>query len=178
MHIAYQELEKRHNSLDSERTAMREAFEQYRDFRSAQKISVNPSIISQQWDEKELATNSSTKEYSHPKPVISISSDQAKFEVSTRTLSNEFQIIVVAGCHFAGDAASAIDANTDLRSAFEKANAIWIASSTTALDLKDFSLWKTDHPRQPLLVAYDNSDWQNVKFDSIPAFYFFKRGPD
>ncbi|WP_133264883.1 hypothetical protein [Xanthomonas oryzae] len=175
MHLAYQELEKRHNVLESEKTAMREAFEQYRDFRSAQKISGKPSIISPQWDEKALATNSSTEEYSHSKPAISISSDQTNFEISTINLSNEFQIIVVAGCHFAGDAASAIDANTELRLAFERANAIWIASGTTALDLKDFSLWKRDHPRQPLLVAYDNSDWQNVKFDSIPAFYFFKR---
>lgn len=176
MSRAYAILSKNGRLTESDKFAMRETLEQYRDFRSAEIISGHRSDVILKTDGLGYVINPAPYRGNSSRPVLSFSSDSKKFEISEKKVSKEFQIIVLGGCHFASDAAARIDADDEISSAFEKANAIWIASSTTPLNVEDFPNWQSDHPRQKLVIAFSNLDWPGVRFDSIPTFHLFRRG--
>ncbi|MBV6810201.1 hypothetical protein KWH19_10400 [Xanthomonas campestris pv. pennamericanum] len=176
MRRAYAILSKNGRQTGSDKLAMRETLEQYRDFRSAEIISGYRSNVILKRDDLGYVINPKPYRGDSSRPVLSFSGDSKKFEISGKKVSKEFQIIVLGGCHFASDAATRIDADDEISSAFEKANAIWIASSTTPLSVEDFSNWQSDHPRQKLVIAFSNLDWPGVRFDSIPAFHLFRKG--
>ncbi|GAE49331.1 hypothetical protein XPU_0863 [Xanthomonas arboricola pv. pruni str. MAFF 311562] len=162
---------------ESDKSAMRETLEQYRDFRSAENSFQGTGVmLFLKRDDLGHVINPAPYRGDSSRPVLSFSSDLKKFEISGAKVSKGFQKIVLGGCHFASDAATRIDADDEISSAFEKANAIWIASSTTPLSVEDFSNWQSDHPRQKLVIAFSNLDWPGVRFDFYSNFHLFRKG--
>ncbi|WP_449429053.1 hypothetical protein [Rhodanobacter umsongensis] len=83
------------------------------------------------------------------------------------------QIVVVAGCHFAADAAHDIHADPVLDRIF-KQHAVWLGSQSEKLD--DVSEWNHEHPDQPMNIAWQNSEWSMLDSWAMPTFYIFQHG--
>lgn len=83
------------------------------------------------------------------------------------------QIVVVAGCHFAADAARDIHADPVLDRIF-KQHAVWLGSQSEKLD--DVSEWNREHPDQPMNIAWQASEWSMLDSWAMPTFYIFQHG--
>ncbi|OOG60034.1 hypothetical protein [Rhodanobacter sp. C03] len=83
------------------------------------------------------------------------------------------QIVVVAGCHFAADAARDIHADPALDRIF-KQHAIWLGSQNEKLG--DVSEWNREHPGQPMNIAWQDSEWSMLDSWAMPTFYIFQHG--
>ncbi|MFA0923568.1 hypothetical protein [Xanthomonas fragariae] len=176
MEVSYLALKARHQLKESDVDAMRTAFESYRDFRRAEALMPNAGKTDLQGINENVVLLEQGRIEKGSRRVIIFDESKGKFAPAFQHINAGLQIIVISGCHFASDAAFSIDSDKEISSAFNKANAIWIASGDTQLISSDFLNWKTDHPRQPLKVAFDNADWPEIEFYSIPRFYFFKAG--
>lgn len=83
------------------------------------------------------------------------------------------RIIVIAGCHFSKDAARAIHADPQLDTLFHE-HAIWLTGANESLT--DVLAWNREFPRQPMNVAWRNSEWHMLDSWLIPTFYVFRGG--
>ncbi|WP_155742333.1 hypothetical protein [Xanthomonas graminis] len=175
MKVSYAVLKKRHQLEEGDIDTMRATFESYREFYNAEELT--PGITNSVLDK--LNESSVIRQQGLNgrdfRKVIAFDENIKKFIYESQPIEHGLQIVVVAGCHFASDAAFSIDADDEIRSAFKKANAIWLASGDTPLKSNDFLKWKEDHPRQSLKVAFDNSEWPEINFYAIPRFYFFRK---
>ncbi|WP_152240231.1 MULTISPECIES: hypothetical protein [Xanthomonas] len=176
MEVSYAVLKKRHELEEGDIDAMRTTFESYREFHKAEDLTpgTTANSVLDKLNESSVILQQGLSGRDFRK-VIAFDENIRKFIYESQPIEHELQIVVVAGCHFASDAASSIDADEEIRKAFEKANAIWLASGDTPLKSNDFLKWQEDHPRQSLKVAFDNSEWPEINFYAIPRFYFFKK---
>lgn len=88
-------------------------------------------------------------------------------------LSTGLRIVVVASCHFSRDAARAIESDTQLQPLFAD-HALWLASEGESFDaVVD---WNREFPRQPIHVAWRNSEWSMLDSWAMPTFYVFQDG--
>jgi hypothetical protein len=83
------------------------------------------------------------------------------------------QIVVVAGCHFAADAARDIHADLALDRVF-KQHSVWLGSQSEKLG--DVSEWNREHPDQPMNIAWQDSEWSMLDSWAMPTFYIFRNG--
>ncbi|GLQ45184.1 hypothetical protein GCM10007862_02350 [Dyella lipolytica] len=91
-------------------------------------------------------------------------------------VNSRYFILVVAQCHVARDAASAILGDETLSGAFKKGNAVWLSSAGEQLDIEKLKEWSESFPSQPIAIAYDNIAWMGVDFSFSPTFYFYRDG--
>lgn len=90
--------------------------------------------------------------------------------------SPEISIIVVSGCHFALDALRSIESNEKIRTAFNKANALWLIPGDRTLDIAGLREIKSNFPSNRTYLVYKNSAWPEIDFSISPNFYFYKDG--
>lgn len=85
------------------------------------------------------------------------------------------QIVVMAGCHLAADAARHIDADATLGPIFRQ-HAVWLGSQMESFD--DVRAWNATHPHQPMHVAWRNNEWSTLDYRRwpMPSFYVFHDG--
>ncbi|CAM5456265.1 hypothetical protein [Rhodanobacter lindaniclasticus] len=88
-------------------------------------------------------------------------------------LSTGLRIVVVASCHFSQAAAHAIEADAQLQPLFAK-HATWLASEGESFDAA--ADWNREFPRQPIHVAWRNSEWLMLDSWAMPTFYVFRDG--
>ncbi|QWT21075.1 hypothetical protein KPL74_03450 [Bacillus sp. NP157] len=108
--------------------------------------------------------------------VFSLGSDGRTLDLHNVSLDHEAQVVVVAQCHFARDAARDIANDPELAEAFAKGHAVWVEDTTAPLSAGELAEWNASFPRQPLAIVYDGAAWQGVDFASSPTFHFFKAG--
>lgn len=85
-------------------------------------------------------------------------------------------IVIVAGCHFARDAAQDIAATPSLRQAFGKARTLWVSPADRQFDPEQLKAWNKEFPDHPMRVAYSHAPWKGVDFSQVPNFYFYRNG--
>jgi hypothetical protein len=83
------------------------------------------------------------------------------------------QIIVIAGCHLAADAARKIEADPKLAEVFRH-HAIWLAPQQESIT--QVREWNSEHAAQPIHIAWRESDWPMIDEWGMPTFYIFQRG--
>lgn len=88
-------------------------------------------------------------------------------------LSAPLNIVVVASCHFSKDAARAIEMDARLRPIFTS-HAIWLAPQNESLNAA--REWNRQFPRQPIHVAWKDSEWSMLDSWAMPTFYIFRHG--
>jgi hypothetical protein len=107
--------------------------------------------------------------------VLAIESDGRALVHRALALNPSAQVIVVAGCHFAMDAAHDIDADADLKRAFSR-NVAWITPSDWNPADADLVRWNRTHPSAPIGVVYRASEWPMIDSWAMPTFYFLREG--
>ena len=148
-------------------------------------------ITSRQFTEAEFLKESSNESSLPAIPSIQISNQFDKYHPAMYSLDTSKtglvlhnatlrkkgpQIIIVAECHFARDAASAIANDPVLNQGFIEGNAIWIEGDQADFSTREIYRWNVMFPNHPLSIAYSNPMWTNIKFTASPAFFFFKDG--
>ena len=85
------------------------------------------------------------------------------------------QVLVMAGCHFSGDAARGIAADPVLGPAF-RAHATWLGMPPGNEDPADVAEWNREHPQAPMLTLYDRADWPMFPHWRMPTFFVMRDG--
>jgi hypothetical protein len=85
------------------------------------------------------------------------------------------QVLVMAGCHFSGDAAREIAADPVLGPAF-RAHATWLGMPPGNEDPADVAEWNRAHPQAPMLTLYDRDEWPMFPQWRMPTFFVMRDG--
>jgi hypothetical protein len=85
------------------------------------------------------------------------------------------QVMVLAGCHFAADAARDIVADPVLGPLF-RAHAHWLSLPPGTEDLQAVRDWNREHPQAPMEMLYDRSEWPMFTRWTMPTFYVVRDG--
>jgi hypothetical protein len=85
------------------------------------------------------------------------------------------QVMVLAGCHFAADAARDIVADPVLGPLF-RAHAHWLSLPPGTEDLQAVRDWNHEHPQAPMEMLYDRSEWPMFTRWTMPTFYVVRDG--
>lgn len=105
--------------------------------------------------------------------ALSLASDGQTMTRQAFDLSTPLRIVVVASCHFSKDAARAIKADPKLRALFVN-HAIWLADQSESIAAaKD---WNQAFPKQPIHIAWRDSEWPKLDSWAMPTFYVFHHG--
>lgn len=112
----------------------------------------------------------------HPGPTL-LQSNQAGTELVRRAFAFDqpAQVIVIAGCHFARDAARDIESDPNLRAAFSR-HVLWLTPQDGDPADPDLIRWNREHPLTAMRSAYRESEWPQIDSWAMPTFYFFKDG--
>ncbi len=105
--------------------------------------------------------------------VLQVSADGRLLSRDTLDLSRGLHIVVVAGCHFAKDAATAISADPALNRLFHD-HGVWLAPASEAIS--DVAQWNRQLPSQPIQIAWRDRDWPQISSWNMPTFYIFREG--
>ena len=105
--------------------------------------------------------------------MLTLSANQKELLHRPFDLHGPVQIVVVAGCHFAADAARDIHADPALDRIFTR-HALWLGSQSENID--DVRQWNRDHPGQSMNIAWRDSEWQMLDSWAMPTFYLFRNG--
>lgn len=108
-----------------------------------------------------------------PNAMLQVSADGRQLSRGTLDLSHGLHIVVVAGCHFAKDAAIAISAEPGLNRLFEQ-HAVWLAPASERIS--DVAEWNRQLPSQPIQIAWRERDWPQISSWNMPTFYVFRDG--
>lgn len=85
------------------------------------------------------------------------------------------QVMVLAGCHFAADAASDIVADPVLGPVF-RAHARWLSLPPGQEDTQALHDWNRAHPQAQMEMLYDRSEWPMFTHWRMPTFYVIRHG--
>ena len=85
------------------------------------------------------------------------------------------QVVVLAGCHFAADAARDIVADPLLAPVFS-AHARWLSLPPGQEDMQALRDWNRAHPQAPMEMLYDRSEWPMFTHWRMPTFYVIRQG--
>jgi hypothetical protein len=85
------------------------------------------------------------------------------------------QIMVLAGCHFAVDAARDIVADPLLGPVF-RAHARWLSLPPGQEDMQALRDWNREHPQAPMAMLYDRTEWPMFTRWTMPTFYVVRGG--
>lgn len=167
------ELDRRNVSIESQYKDMFDAYISARMFDMARVLAKeHPSI-----DFGKTPEFLVDKSYSDGKPSeLVIRSDRPYAILRSVDLNTNYRIVIVAECHVSRDAARAIEANTSLREAFKKGNAVWIQPADRTLNFEFVRQWNAEFPDEQISIAYRNKDWADIDFSRIPNFYIYKNG--
>lgn len=117
------------------------------------------------------------RDFNASKPgLYSLTGEKNGLMLHNVNVNSRYFILVVAQCHVAKDAASAILGDKTLSDAFKKGNAVWLSSAGERLDIDELKEWSESFPTQPITIAYDNIAWMGVDFSFSPTFYFYRDG--
>ncbi len=105
--------------------------------------------------------------------MLLISADGRAMSRSVLDLAHGVHIVVVAGCHFAREAAVAISADPALDQLFRK-HATWLGDESESIDA--VAEWNREFPHQPIQIAWRNRDWPQIRSWAMPTFHVFKDG--
>lgn len=105
--------------------------------------------------------------------TLQVSADGRRLSRGTLDLTHGLHIVVVAGCHFAKDAATAISAEPELNRLFEQ-HAVWLAPASERI--ADVADWNRQLPSQPIQIAWRERDWPQIPSWNMPTFYVFRDG--
>lgn len=105
--------------------------------------------------------------------TLQVSADGRRLSRGTLDLTHGLHIVVVAGCHFAKDAAIAISAEPGLNRLFEH-HAVWLAPASERIS--DVAQWNRELPSQPIQIAWRERDWPQIPSWNMPTFYVFRDG--
>lgn len=105
--------------------------------------------------------------------TLQVSADGQRLSRGTLDLAHGLHIVVVAGCHFAKDAAIAISAEPSLNRLFEQ-HAVWLAPASERIS--DVAEWNRQLPSQPIQIAWRERDWPQIPSWNMPTFYVFRDG--
>lgn len=108
-----------------------------------------------------------------PESVLEISADARRMSLRRIDLDQGLRIVVVAGCHFARDAARAIAADPALAPWFRD-HATWLAAQSEPFAA--VADWNREFPTQPMHIAWRDRDWPRVRSWAMPAFHVFRDG--
>jgi len=112
----------------------------------------------------------------HPGPtVLQLSADGSELERHVVTLDEPIQIIIIAGCHFASDAALDIERDPLLRKAFAQ-HVLWLTPQDGDPADPDLIRWNREHPFTAMRSVYRESEWPQIDSWAMPTFYFFRGG--
>ena len=85
------------------------------------------------------------------------------------------QVLVLAGCHFAADAARDIDAHPVLGPVFRE-HATWLSLPPGQEDPDAVLVWNREHPHARMEMLYDRADWPMFTRWRMPTFYVIRDG--
>jgi hypothetical protein len=105
--------------------------------------------------------------------ALLISPDGTQMNRVAVDIERGLQILVVAGCHFAHDAALAIAADPALDRLFNE-HSTWLAPSGQSLAAA--ADWNREFPQRPILIAWTTADWPQVTSWAMPTFLVFRDG--
>lgn len=105
--------------------------------------------------------------------VLHVSPDGKRMSRTSIDIGRGLQIVVVAGCHFARDAAVAIAADPALNLLFNQ-HSTWLAPSSESLAAA--ADWNRQFPNRPILVAWSDVEWPQVTSWAMPTFLVFRDG--
>ena len=105
--------------------------------------------------------------------MLQVSADGQLLSRDTLDLTRGLHIVVVAGCHFAKDAATAISANPSLNRLFQD-HGVWLAPASEPIS--DVAEWNLQLPSQPIQIAWRERDWPQISSWNMPTFYIFRDG--
>jgi len=105
--------------------------------------------------------------------MLQVSPDRSTLSRNAIDLDKGLHIVVVAGCHFARDAALAVSADPALDSLFHR-HATWLAPSGESFD--GVAEWNRELPTQPINIAWSERDWPEIESWSMPTFHVFRDG--
>lgn len=105
--------------------------------------------------------------------MLQVSADGQLLSRDTLDLTRGLHIVVVAGCHFAKDAATAISADPGLNRLFQ-AHGVWLAPASEPIP--DVAEWNRQLPSQPIQIAWRERDWPQISSWNMPTFYIFRDG--
>jgi hypothetical protein len=103
--------------------------------------------------------------------LLQVSADGRQLSRATLSLDGPLRMVVVAGCHFAKDAATAISADPALDRWFHE-HATWLAPESESIE--EVADWNRQFPRQPIQIAWVRSDWESIASWAMPTFYVFR----
>ncbi len=105
--------------------------------------------------------------------MLQVSADGRKLSRTALDLDEGLHIVVVAGCHFAKDAATAISADPALDRLFRE-HATWLAPDSESI--AQVAEWNRALPTQPIQIAWRERDWPQISSWAMPTFYVFRDG--
>ena len=105
--------------------------------------------------------------------TLLVSADGRRLSRGTLDLTHGLHIVVIAGCHFAKDAAIAISAEPELNRLFEQ-HAVWLAPASERIS--DVAEWNRQLPSQPIQIAWRERDWPQISSWNMPTFYVIRDG--
>jgi hypothetical protein len=105
--------------------------------------------------------------------VLHVGPDGKRMSRASIDIERGLQIVVVAGCHFARDAADAIGTDPALDLLFNEYST-WLAPSSESLAAA--ADWNRQFPNRPILIAWSDSDWPQVTSWAMPTFLVFRDG--
>lgn len=105
--------------------------------------------------------------------ALQVSADGTRMSRVAVDISRGLQIVVVAGCHFARDAAIAIATDPALDQVFRE-HSTWIAPSDEGLAAA--AKWNREFPLRPILIAWSERDWPQITSWAMPTFLLFRDG--
>ncbi|MBK6726070.1 MAG: hypothetical protein IPG63_02230 [Xanthomonadales bacterium] len=108
-----------------------------------------------------------------PESVLEVSADALQMSRRRIDLDQGLRIVVVAGCHFARDAARAIATDPALDRLFRR-HGVWLASQSESFTA--VADWNREFPTQPMHIAWRDRDWPRVRSWAMPAFHVFRDG--
>lgn len=107
--------------------------------------------------------------------VLQVSADGTELVRRNVKFDAPIHIIVIAGCHFARDAARDIESDPRLRAAFAR-HSLWLTPPDGNPADPDLIRWNREHPLTAMSSAYRESEWPQIDTWAMPTFYFFKDG--
>lgn len=112
----------------------------------------------------------------HPGPtVLQLSADGSELERRTVTLDEPVHVIVIAGCHFARDAALDIERDPLLHKGFAQ-HVLWMTPQDGNPADPELIRWNREHPLTAMRNAYRETEWPQIDSWAMPTFYFFRDG--
>ena len=105
--------------------------------------------------------------------MLKVSADGRLLSRDTLDLARGLHIVVVAGCHFAKDAAIAISADPGVNRLFQS-HGVWLAPASERIS--DVAEWNRQLPSQPIQIAWRERDWLQIPSWNMPTFYIFRDG--